>query len=275
MMTGWNVSVAWATLKRNWLVMQRAYPWSYFIGTLAPGVFMVVLALLSYEAIGGGRVSAWFRDSSGTSDYLGYVTVGAAALMFTTRMVLWVAKAQITEQREGTLESQLLTPARRLPYLLGVAAQAFMTSLLELVCLLGTALLLGVRLPRPDPFTLAAGVLAAFVAVIGLSIPISAIMIAAGEAHITQNTLFGLIGLVCGFTFPPALLPAPLAWLGELLPVTSALRVLRAATLHAATLVQVTADLLLCLGLGAAYVAVGLLILPYAEQRAITRGASA
>ncbi|GAA1652235.1 ABC transporter permease [Catellatospora bangladeshensis] len=267
--------VAWATLKRNWLVMQRAYPWTYFIGTLAPGVFTVVLALLSYEAIGGGRVSDWFRGASGTPDYLGYVTVGAAALMFTTRMVLWVAKAQITEQREGTLESQLLTPARRLPYLLGVSLQAFLTSLLELTCLFGTALLLGVRLPAPDPVTLAAGVLAALVAVVGLSIPVSAIMIAAGEAHITQNTLFCLIGLVCGFTFPPALLPAPLTWLGELLPATSALRVLRAASLHAAPLGEVAADLLLCLGLGVAYAAVGLLFLPHAERRAVIRGASA
>ena len=42
--------------------------------------------------------------------------------MFCTRMVLWVAKAQITEQREGTLESQMLAPARRLPYLVGVGA---------------------------------------------------------------------------------------------------------------------------------------------------------
>ncbi|WP_186316176.1 ABC transporter permease [Catellatospora sichuanensis] len=266
---------AWATLKRNWLVTRRAYPWSYFIGTLGPGIFTVVVALLSYRAIGGGRVSAWFGASSGTSDYLGYVTVGAAALMFTTRMVLWVAKAQITEQREGTLESQMLTPAMRLPYLLGVAAQAFITSILELCCLLGTALLLGVRLPVPDPVSFAAAILAAFVAVFGLSIPISAIMISAGEAHITQNTLFCVVGLLCGFTFPAALLPAPLTFLGELLPATAAMRVLRAATLHAAPIQQVTGDLLICLALGCLYAAVGLLVLPHAERRAITRGASA
>ncbi|HEX6685392.1 MAG TPA: ABC transporter permease [Candidatus Limnocylindrales bacterium] len=269
------MGTATATLKRNWLVMWRAYPWSYFIGTLAPGVFTVVLALLAFRAIGGGRVSAWFGASSGTADYLGYVTVGAAALMFTVRMILWVAKAQITEQREGTLESQLLTPARRLPYLLGVALQAFITCLAELCCLLGTAWLLGITLPVPDFLSLAAAVLAAFVAVFGLSIPLSAIMISAGEAHITQNTVFSVVGLVCGFTFPPSVLPLPLQWLGELIPATSALRALRAATLHAEPLGQVTGDLLLCLALGAVYTAAGLLILPHAERRAITRGASA
>ena len=78
------------------------------------------VGLLAYRAIGGGQVAASFTAATGSGDYLGYVTVGAAALTFTTRMVLWVAKAQITEYREGTLESQLLTPARRLPYLLGV-----------------------------------------------------------------------------------------------------------------------------------------------------------
>jgi ABC-2 type transport system ATP-binding protein len=61
-------------------------------------------------------------------------------------------------------------------------------------------------------------------------------MIAAGEAHITQNTLFVAMGLVCGFTFPPSYLPDVLRWLGEALPMTSALRALRAATLQHAPL---------------------------------------
>jgi ABC-2 type transport system permease protein len=190
-------------------------------------------------------------------------------------MVLWVAKAQITEQREGTLESQLLTPTRRLPYLIGVAGQALTTTLAEVAVMLAAALALGIRLPAPAPLTLVAAVLATTVAIFGVAVPLSAIMMIAGEAHITQNTVFVGMGLLCGFTFPPAYLPAPARWLGEALPVTSALRALRAAALHRAGLTEALPALLTCVALGGAYLLIGLLALPYAERRALQRSGTA
>ncbi len=269
------MATALPTLRRNWLVTLRAYQWTYFVGTLATGILTVGLAYLAYHAIGGGRAGGGFAAAAGTADYLGYVTVGAAASMFTVRLVLGVAKAQITEQREGTLESQVLAPARRLPYLIGVGLQALTTTVVEVVVMLAFAIMIGVRLPAPDPVTLLAAFVAASVAVFGISVPLSAIMISVGEAHITQNTLFVAMGLLCGFTFPPAYLPDPLRWLGEALPVTSALRAMRAATLEHAPLSAAAPDLLLCLALGLAYLAVGLRLLGPAERIAIQRGGSA
>jgi ABC-2 type transport system permease protein len=269
------VPTALPTLRRNWLVTLRAYQWTYFIGTLATGILTVGLAYLAFHAVGGGRVGGGFGAAAGTADYLGYVTIGAAALMFTTRMVLWVAKAQITEQREGTLESQMLAPARRLPYLVGVGAQALTTTLVEVAVMLAFAIAIGVRLPAPDPVSLVAALGAATVAVFGISVPLSAIMITAGEAHITQNTLFVGMALLCGFTFPPAFLPDVLRWLGELLPVTSALRAMRAATLEQAPLSAVLPDLAVCVALGLAYLVLGLRLLGPAERVAVMRGGAA
>jgi ABC-2 type transport system permease protein len=141
--------------------------------------------------------------------------------------------------------------------------------------MLAVALALGVRLPAPDPVTLAAALVACTVAVFGLSVPLSAVMITAGEAHITQNTLFVGMGLVCGFTFPTSYLPEALRWLGEALPLTSALRALRAATLHHAPITSTWPDLVLCLGLGGLYLVVGRLLLPAAERHAVRRGGAA
>ncbi|MFD0743609.1 ABC transporter permease [Phytohabitans flavus] len=113
------------------------------------------------------------------------------------------------------------------------------------------------------------------VAVFGLSVPLSAIMITVGEAHITQNTLFVGMALLCGFTFPPAMLPDPLRWLGEALPLTSGLRALRDAALHHAPVGAVLPDLLICAGLGAVYLAAGLRLLGPAERIAVQRGGAA
>ena len=147
------MTTALPTLKRNWLVTMRAYHVDVLHRHAGDRDPHRRPGLPGLHAIGGGRVGAGFAAGAGTADYLGFVTVGAAALMFTTRMVLWVAKAQITEQREGTLECQLIAPAHRLPYLLGVAPQALMTTVGEVAVMLAFALAIGVRLPVPDPVT--------------------------------------------------------------------------------------------------------------------------
>jgi len=79
------------------------------------------------------------------------------------------------------------------------------------------------------------------------------------------------MALLCGYTVPTSYLPDALRWLGEALPITSALRVLRAATLHQAPIGATLPDLLLCLALGGAYLAVGLRALGPAERRAVQR----
>ena len=114
---------------------------------------------------------------------------------------------------------------------------------------------------------------AATVAVLGMSVPLSAVMLAAGEAHITQNTLFAAMALLCGFTFPTSYLPDPARWLGEALPVTWALRVLRAATLPGAD-ADAAPALAVCLLLGGVYLLFGLSILGPAERRALQRAGS-
>ncbi|MDH2428083.1 ABC transporter permease [Sphaerisporangium sp. TRM90804] len=263
------VTVAWATFHRTWSVTRRAYPWSYFVGTLMLGVFTVGLAHLGLEAIGGGRVAASFAAATGTADYLGYITVGAAAFMFTTHGILWVAKALIQEQREGTLGALLVTPPGRLPYLAGFTAFAYTAIALEVTVLVACARVLGVRLESTGPPDALLAVLALGVAVFGMSAVLSAVMIIAGEAHITQNTLFFAIALLSGFTFPRQDLPAVLRWAGELVPTTAAMDVVRGAFTTGAGVSP--GRLAAALGLGLAYAVAGLRWLPLAERHAMQR----
>ncbi|MEV0825836.1 hypothetical protein [Nonomuraea rubra] len=103
-------------------------------------------AYLGLRLLGGGEVGVEFREKSGTGDYLGYVAVGAAALMFVKHCILWAGKAMIQEQREGTMGALIVAPARRLPYLAGFSMFSFTAVALEVAVLLGCASLLGVRL---------------------------------------------------------------------------------------------------------------------------------
>ncbi|MGW4640129.1 ABC transporter permease [Sphaerisporangium sp. NPDC004334] len=261
--------ILWATFLRTWTITRRAYPWSYFIGTLMLGVFTVGLAHLGLAAIGGGRVAGDFAATTGSADYLGYITVGAAAFMFTTHGVLWVAKALIQEQREGTMGALLVAPAARLPYLLGFAAFAFTAIALEVAVLLACALALGVRPSASGAAGALTALLTLAVAVFGMSMVLSAVMISAGEAHITQNTVFFAVALLSGFTFPRQDLPAALQWLGEPVPTTAAMDVVRGVFTTGTG--APPGRLAIALALGCAYGVAGLLWLPRAERRAMER----
>ena len=265
------MTVARATFGKSWTETRRAYPVMFFLATLLTGALTIGLAYLGLEAIGGGRVGDDFVGRAGTTDYLGYVAIGAAAFMFTVRLVLWVSRALITEQRAGTLGALLVTPAGRFPYLVGIASFALLSSLIEVAVLVAFASLLGASLVPADPLSAAVGVAAVAAAGFGLSIAVGNVIVVAGEAHLTQNTFFYAIALICGFTFPIGFLPEPVRWLAELVPVTPALEFLRAGMTDGPSLTTEAGTLAHALLLSAAYVLVGLRLLPHSERRAIGR----
>ncbi|MEV0597493.1 ABC transporter permease [Nonomuraea cavernae] len=263
------MAVAWATLRRSWLVTRRAYPWSYFISTLLLGVFTIGLGYLGLRAIAGDQVSAEFTGMAGTGDYLGYIAVGAAAYMFVVHGILWAGKAMLQEQREGTMGALIVAPARRLPYLLGFSAFAATAVAIEVAVLLGFAALFGVRPATTGAVDAVLAVVGLALAVFGMSVVLSNVMIVAGEAHITQNTVFYSIALLSGFTFPRDYLPEVFQWLGELVPVTAAMDVIRGVFTGGTGLPLDRLGVAVLISL--LYVAAGLLSMPWAERRAMER----
>ncbi|MFE0508939.1 ABC transporter permease [Streptomyces sp. NPDC058964] len=267
--TAWRTSRA--TTWRTWHMTRRAYPWTYAVGTVLPAALTIALGHLAYHAIGGGRTGAGFRQGSGTTAYLAYLAVGATAYQFTVRLILWSAKALITEQRQGTLAALLIAPATRLPYLLGFTAFAVLSSIAEFLTLAVVIGALGISIPVASPLGALAGALALITAVFALSVGLGGLMIAAGEAHIAQNTVFAVLGLLCGYTFPRAYLPGPLQWLAEAFPTTAAMDVLHGSLTGGHTLTDLAPRLGTSLLLSTACLLLGLKTLPHAERRAVER----
>lgn len=262
--------IARATAWRTWQTTRRAYPWTYAVGTVLPAALTISLAYLGFHAIGGGGVGEDFSSGSGTTAYLAYIAVGATAFQFTVRLILWSAKALITEQRQGTLAALLVAPAGRLPYLLGFTAFAVLSSLVEFLTL-GVVVALGISVPVASPLGALAGATALVCAVFSLCVGLGGLMIAAGEAHISQNTVFVVLGLLGGFTFPRDYLPAPAQWLAEALPTTAAMDVLHGSLTGGQTFAELVPRLATGAALTVGYLLLGLKYLPRAETRAVER----
>ncbi|WP_282694844.1 ABC transporter permease [Streptomyces sp. CC208A] len=266
-----SLPVARATAWRTWQTTRRAYPWTYAVGTVLPAALAIALASFAYHSIGGGTVAADFTEDTGTTAYLAYLTVGAVAFQFTVRLILWAAKALITEMREGTLGALFIAPAGRFPYLAGFTAFAVAGSLVEFLALGAVVAAFGIAIPVSSPAGVLLGTAALIGTVFAFSVGLGGLMIAAGEAHISQNTVFVVLGLLGGFTFPRTYLPEWAQWCAELLPTTAAVDVLHGATTGGQSLADLLPRLGTCVLVAAAYLLLGLLYLPRAEARAAER----
>lgn len=263
----------YATFIRNWIITLRAYPWSFFIGSLLTGSLTVLLSYFLYHLLAGGQLSNQFTTYTGTSDYMSYVILGAATFVFTQRIMLGVSRSMITERREGTLESLLLAPARRSGYFVGVTLQWAVASAGEVAVMLLITWPLGLNLSHIQPVTLLIVFPVVMFGLSGISLVLGAIMLATGDTYLSQNTLFVFMFLVGGFTFPPNYLPLPLQWLGAALPTTGVMRLLHAALLNQSTPATVMNDIVVYSLLSIVYIIAGFALMRWAERRA-TEGVS-
>jgi len=263
------VRTAYATFIRNWIVTRRAYPWSFFFGALLSGLITVALAYFTYHALASGQLGPGFTVHAGTSDYMSYIILGASMYLLSVRVFLGVSRSLITERREGTFFSLLLTPTRRSAYFVGVAAQWIAISMGEMAILLLITWPLGLNLSHIQLLTFVLVVPVAILGLFGMSILLGAIMLVSGDTYIVQNTLFIAMALLCGFSFPPDYLPLPLQWLSATLPVTGTLHLLRAALLQGGSPQAVLRDLGLYTILGVIYTISGFWLMQKAERQVL------
>lgn len=263
------VRVGYATFRRNWIVVFRAYPWSFFFGGLFSGICSAALASFSYYLLAYGQLDEQFSSYAGTSDYLSYVILGGSILSFSIGILLGVSRGLITERREGTLESLLLAPSRRFSYFAGITVQWVVTCLGEAALLLLCVAPFGLHLSHVNWASLLLTFPIALLGLFGMSTVLGALMLATGDTYVSQNTLFAAMTFLCGFAFPVNYLPLPLQWLGAVLPVSGAVHLLRAALLNGSSPAQLGQEMLLYLVLGLAYAFVGLSLMRGAERRAL------
>ncbi|GCE23732.1 ABC transporter permease [Dictyobacter kobayashii] len=260
---------SYATFVRNWTVVFHAYPWSFFISGVFSGICSALLAFFAYHLLADNHIGQDFTRYTGTADYMSYLILGASILSFSIRILLGISRSLITERREGTLESLLLAPSPRLYYFTGITGQWIVNCVLETAFLMLLVWPLGLNMSHCNLVTLVVAFPVAVLALFGVSVLLGACMLATGDTYVLQNTLFAALTLLCGFVFPIAYLPQPLQWVAQALPVTGAVQLLREALLNGFTLTAVVPDLLRTVALGLGYALLGMLLMRWAERRAL------
>lgn len=221
----------YATFKRNFISQLRAYPKEFFIGNVLSAIYTAVSAFFMYHLLFGGQMKSSFSDYTGTQDYVSYVIIGNCIYLFMLRTLLNVSRSLITELREGTLEGLMLAPFNRYQYFLGNMLQQTVTTSGEVAVMLLVCLPFGVRFSGFNGPAALIGMVLSLISFFSMSLILAALMLYTRDTYISQNTLFAVLFLICGVTFPVQYLPAPIQWLAHGIPVTISLEIIRSSTL--------------------------------------------
>lgn len=260
-----------ATFKRNFIIQLRAYPKDFFIGNVLSSIYTAVSAFFMYHLLFRGQMESSFSAYTGTSDYISYVIVGNCMYLLMVRTLLNVSRSLITELREGTLESLMLAPFHRIPYFLGNMLQQTVTTTGEVIVMFCVCIPFGVRLSGINISASLLSFLLALVSFFSISLLLAALMLYTRDTYISQNTLFAILFLICGVTFPVQYLPSWTQHLAQLIPVTQSLEIVRRSVLYGASIFELRGLYLQIILLSSLYCAIGFRLIKKVETIALEK----
>jgi ABC-2 type transport system permease protein len=242
-----------ATVRKEWQVMMRYWPNTVML------LLESVLVPLGYWAqaagFAGGDQQAVdaFASRSGTTDVAGFIYLGWAVYLWITSTIWGPGTSLRKERMQGSLENLFLTPVSRITLLFGpVTTQLFPAALMFTVVGLMLRFVFGVPL---GPARLLSGLLvimASIPVLFGLAALVGLSVLRVRDAGGITSAVRGLVGILCGITFPIAVLPGWVQPVSRSIPVTQVLYALRSSVLQQPALAAVwsRALILLALGLG-------------------------
>lgn len=183
------------------------------------------------------------RQYNPTGETAYNIVPGLLGVILTMTLIMITSIALTRETERGTIESLLSTPVRPIEVMIGKTTPYILVGVIQASIVLGAAgLVFGI------PFT---GAVWAFVAGVFVFIFTNLMLgylistVAKTQMQAMQMTFFVFLPslLLSGFMFPFAAMPLWARAIGECLPITHFLRIVRETTLKGAGLADITGDL--------------------------------
>lgn len=177
------------------------------------------------------------------------IVPGLLGTILTMTMLIFTALSVTREVERGTMESLLAMPLQPLEIMLGkIAPYIFIGFLQALIILVVGVTVFGV--PIAGSITLLAALTTLFITA-NLSVGYTFSTLARTQLQAMQMSMMWFLPniLLSGFMFPFAGMPTWAQWIGEILPLTHYLRIVRGVMLKGATLYDLGPEALWLIGL--------------------------
>jgi len=156
-----------------------------------------------------------------------FIMPGLVAMLLQVLAVNMTAQSVVREYEIGTIEQLLVTPARPLEIIVGKLVPNVLVASLSLASILLTGIIwFGVPF-RGDPWTFAGLSLLFIVSGLGLGLFVSTVAQTQKQAQQITATIMLLSQLLTGFIYPRAPMPPVVRAVGNLIPLTYFIRLVR------------------------------------------------
>jgi len=188
------------------------------------------------------------------------IVPGLLGTILTMTMILMTGLAMTRERERGTFENLLATPALPIEVMTGKIVPYILIGLVQVTLLLAAALLL-FDVPLAGSVALLYLAVLVFIAA-NLALGITFSSMARNQLQAMQMTFFFFLPsiLLSGFMFPFRGMPVWAQWLGNLLPLTHFLRLVRGIMLKGSGFVELWPEVWPILAFLAAAIAMGLMV---------------
>lgn len=256
-----------ALIKRNWIMYKRYFPVILFINRILDSSYKILsIWLITFVLFDGGKEVI---IKSTNVPYFSYALTGIIFLNLCIATIMNISRSLITEVREGTLVSLLLTPYNIFTYFLGVFIEQLPRTLLEFGIILILSLIINSSLLNISFWAWIIGIILFLYVCFCLGVFLANVMLQLRDTYVSQNTLFILIMLLCGITFPISVLPNWLSFLSNLLPITQALEFFRTIAFTSTNFYLAIPTLLQCIALSTLYLGMSLIWFKKTERKII------
>lgn len=170
------------------------------------------------------------------------IVPGLIGTILTMTMVMLTGLAMTRERERGTMENLLATPVRPIEVMLGKILPYVMIGYVQLGVILVAAWLL-FQVPMLGSFSLLMATIGLFM-VANLAVGFTFSTLARNQLQAMQMTFFFFLPsmLLSGFMFPFRGMPQWAQWLGEVLPLTHFLRIVRGVMLKGNDAAQIAPE---------------------------------
>ena len=170
------------------------------------------------------------------------IVPGLMGVVLTMTMVMMTALAMTRERERGTMENLLATPVRPLEVMIGKIVPYILIGYVQVAVILAAAAWV-FRVPMAGSLVLLSAVLVLFIAT-NLAVGFTFSTLAKSQMQAMQMTMFFFLPsmLLSGFMFPFRGMPGWAQTLGEALPLTHFLRIVRGILLKGSTLADVAGE---------------------------------
>jgi ABC-2 type transport system permease protein len=171
------------------------------------------------------------------------IVPGLIGTILTMTMVMLTSLGMTRERERGTMENLLATPVRPSEVMVGKILPYVVIGYIQLGVIMGAAFVL-FEVPMVGSFTLLMAMIGVFI-VANLGVGFTFSTVARNQLQAVQMTFFFFLPsmLLSGFMFPFRAMPIWAQWLGEVLPLTHFLRIVRGILLKGNTASQLMSEL--------------------------------